>query len=135
MRIIGCDLHARQQTLAMLDTATGEVVEVTLQHEGDNVREFYSSLPGPVRVGIEATGSMQWFLNLLEGLGIECLVGHSRRFSSFHPRRQQPGNLRPRRGLPLTASCAPKRDQPRVWVDRVFSRFSNFHRLVAQDLR
>jgi hypothetical protein len=23
MRIIGCDLHARQQTLAMLDTATG----------------------------------------------------------------------------------------------------------------
>ena len=43
MRIIGCDLHARQQTLAMLDTTTGEVVEVTLQHEGDNVREFYST--------------------------------------------------------------------------------------------
>ena len=40
-------------------------MEVTLQHEGDNVREFYSSLPRPVRVGIEATGSMQWFLNLM----------------------------------------------------------------------
>jgi hypothetical protein len=26
MQIMGCDLHARQQTLAMLDTATGEVV-------------------------------------------------------------------------------------------------------------
>jgi hypothetical protein len=51
MRIIGCDLHARQQTLAMLDTTTGEVVELTLKHEGDNVREFYSSLPRPVRVG------------------------------------------------------------------------------------
>jgi transposase len=76
MRIIGCDLHARQQTLAMLDTTTGEVVEVTLQHEGDHVREFYSKLPGPVRVGMEATGSMQWFVNLLEELGIECLVGH-----------------------------------------------------------
>jgi transposase len=76
MRIIGCDLHARQQTLAMLDTTTGEVVEVTLKHEGDNMREFYSSLPRPVRVGIEATGSMQWFLNLMEELGIECLVGH-----------------------------------------------------------
>jgi hypothetical protein len=49
MRIIGCDLHARQQTLAMLDTTTGEVVEVTLKHEGDNVREFYSSLPRPDR--------------------------------------------------------------------------------------
>ncbi len=76
MRIIGCDLHARQQTLAMLDTTTGEAVEVSLKHEGDNVREFYSSLPLPVRVGIEATGSMQWFLNLMEELGVECLVGH-----------------------------------------------------------
>ena len=76
MRIIGCDLHARQQTLAMLDSTTGEIVNLTLTHEGDNVREFYSNLPRPVRVGIEATGSMQWFLNLMEELGIECQVGH-----------------------------------------------------------
>jgi len=34
MRIIGCDLHARQQTLAMLDTISGEVVNGTLMHEG-----------------------------------------------------------------------------------------------------
>ena len=27
-------------------------------------------------VGIEAIGSMQWFLNLMEELGIECQVGH-----------------------------------------------------------
>src|SRR5215469_9672238 len=76
MRIIGCDLHARQQTLAMLDTTTGEVLKATLEHGGNKVREFYSNLPRPVRVGIEATGSMQWFLNLMEELGIECLVGH-----------------------------------------------------------
>jgi hypothetical protein len=38
MRIIGCDLHARQQTLAMLDTTTGEVAKTTLQHEGNNVK-------------------------------------------------------------------------------------------------
>ncbi len=76
MRIIGCDLHARQQTLAMLDTATGEVVSKTLTHEGENVREFYSTLPGPVRVGIEATGSMKWFLQLMAELGIDCQVGH-----------------------------------------------------------
>jgi hypothetical protein len=30
MQIIGCDLHARQQTVAMLDTQTGEVVNRTL---------------------------------------------------------------------------------------------------------
>jgi transposase len=76
MRIIGCDLHARQQTLAMLDTETGEVVNLTLMHEGNEVREFYSQLPRPVLVGIEATGSMHWFLNLMEELEIECRVGH-----------------------------------------------------------
>ena len=64
MKIIGRDLYARQQTLAMLDTNTGEVVKKTLKHEGNHVREFYSSLARPARVGIEATGSMQWFLNL-----------------------------------------------------------------------
>ena len=51
MKIIGCDLHAGQQTLAMRDTATGEVVKATLKHEGNHVREFSSSLPRPVPVG------------------------------------------------------------------------------------
>jgi transposase len=60
----------------MLDTKTGEVVNLTLMHEGNSVREFYSSLPRPVLVGIEATGSMHWFLNLMDELGIECRVGH-----------------------------------------------------------
>src|SRR5215469_12877988 len=94
MRIIGCDLHARQQTLAMLDTQTGEVVNRTLMHEGSEVREFYSQLPHPAVVGIEAIGPMQWFLNLLEELGIECQVGcrHPRTgittFCCICPRRQ-----------------------------------------------
>ena len=52
MKIIGCDLHARQQTIAMLDTDTGELEEKTLEHEGDAVREFYSALRGPILVGI-----------------------------------------------------------------------------------
>jgi hypothetical protein len=76
MQIIECDLHARQQTVAMLDTTTGEVVKMTVTHEGNNVREFYSTLALPVRVGIEATGSMQWFVSIMEELGIACLVGH-----------------------------------------------------------
>jgi len=48
MRIIGCDLHARQQAVAMLDTETGEVLEMTLRHEGNNVRGvlFQASTPG-----------------------------------------------------------------------------------------
>jgi hypothetical protein len=34
MRFIGCDLHARQQTLAILDTAAGELLKTTLKDEG-----------------------------------------------------------------------------------------------------
>jgi transposase len=89
MRIIGCDLHARQQTVTMLDTATGEIMKRTLTHEGNNVREFYSILPRPVRVGIEATGSMQWFVNLMEELGIECRVGHPAQIRTAEPRKQK----------------------------------------------
>ena len=44
MRIIGVDLHTRQQTIAMLDPETGALVEKTLEHEGETVREFYSAL-------------------------------------------------------------------------------------------
>ncbi len=82
MQIIGVDLHTRQQTVAMLNVEAGEVA---LQHEGDSVREFYSTLPGPTRVGIEATGSMQWFLELMEELGIDCQVAIRRR--SARPNR------------------------------------------------
>jgi hypothetical protein len=63
MKIVGCDLHAKQQTIAMVDTETGEFIDSTLAHEGNAVRDFYAGLEGPVIVGIEATGSMQWFLH------------------------------------------------------------------------
>ncbi len=43
MKILGCDLHAKQQTIAMVDTETGEFTEKTLSHEGNEVRE--SKLP------------------------------------------------------------------------------------------
>jgi Transposase len=91
MRIIGCDLHARQQTLAMFDTETGEVVNRTLMHEGNQVREFYSELLRPVLVGIEAIGPMQWFLDLLAQLGIECQVGDATKIRAAEPRKQKHG--------------------------------------------
>src|SRR5664279_4748650 len=89
MRIIGCDLHARQQSLAMLHVETGEIEERTLEHEGEALREFYAGLPGPVRVGIEATGSMQWFLELMDELGVECVVGHPAKIRACEPRKQK----------------------------------------------
>jgi len=41
----------------MVDTDTGELVERLLEHENGEARAFYAALVGPVRVGIEATGT------------------------------------------------------------------------------
>ncbi|HXH86854.1 MAG TPA: IS110 family transposase [Nitrospira sp.] len=112
MRIIGCDLHARQQTLAMLDTETGEVVNRTLTHEGSNVREFYSTLPRPVRVGIEATGSLYWFIDLLAELGIECQVGHPAKIRAAEPRKQK----HDRRDAELILKLLVEDRFPSVWL-------------------
>ena len=112
MRIIGCDLHSRQQTLAMLDTETGEVVILTLMHEGDQVREFYSKLPRPVLVGIEATGSMHWFLNLMDELGIECRVGHPATIRAAAPRKQK----NDRRDAELILKLVVENRFPAIWL-------------------
>ena len=53
MKIVGCDLHAKQQTIVVVNTNTGELIERTLSHEGSAVREFYAALEGPVVVGIK----------------------------------------------------------------------------------
>jgi len=112
MRIIGCDLHSRQQTLAMVDTITGEVEKTTLKHADDIVREFYSNLPRPVRVGIEATGSMQWFVNLMEELGIECLVGHPAEIRAAERRKQK----HDRRDADLLLSLLVEERFPTIWL-------------------
>src|SRR5215469_13356885 len=112
MRIIGCDLHARQQTVAMLDTVTGEVVKRTLLHEGNEVREFYSELPRPVLVGIEAIGPMQWFLNLLEELGITCQVGDAAKIRAAEPRKQK----HDRRDAELILKLLVEKRFPKIWM-------------------
>ena len=53
-------------------------------------REFYSALVREqVLVGIEATGSMHWFLKLMEELGIECRVGHPQKIRKAETRKQK----------------------------------------------
>ena len=118
MRIIGCDLHARQQTLSMLDAETGEVEEHVLGHEGEDVREFYSGLPGPVRVGIEASCATQWFLQLMEELGVECWVGHPAKIRAYEPRKQK----NDRRDARLLMHLLEQDIFPRIWVPSVEQR-------------
>jgi transposase len=112
MRIIGCDLHARQQTISMLDVETGELTEKTLEHEGEAVREFYAALPKPVLVGLEATGSMFWFLRLLEELKIEYQVGHPAAIRKMETRKQK----HDRRDAELIRRLLEEKRFPRIWL-------------------
>jgi transposase len=96
----------------MLDTATGEVLNRTLTHDGNQVREFYAKLPRPVRVGIEAIGPMQWFLNLLEELGIECLVGDAAKIRAAEPRKQK----HDRRDAELILKLMVEKRFPVIWM-------------------
>jgi transposase len=112
MRIIGCDLHASQQVIAMLDRETGEIIERTLKHEAQTVREFYAALPAPVVVGIEATGSMWWFLRLMEELGITCHVGHPARIRQQETRRQK----HDRRDAALLMTLLAEERFPSIWM-------------------
>jgi transposase len=73
----------------MLDCETGEVVEQTLKHQGEEVRAFYAALAAPVTVGIEATGSMGWFLQLMGELQITCRVGHPATIRKAETRKQK----------------------------------------------
>jgi transposase len=96
----------------MLEIETGDVVNLTVMHEGNNVREFYSKLPRPVLVGIEATGSMQWFLNLMEELGIDCQVGHPAKIRAAEPRKQK----HDRRDADLILKLLAENRFPAIWL-------------------
>ncbi len=101
-------MHARQQTLAMLDTATGEVVGSDSQAKATTCESFIApSTPGAEWVS-EATGSMQWFLNLMEELQLNAKLRSSAQIRAAEPRKQKRQSARCRvdsedaRGRPLS---------------------------------
>lgn len=75
MWIIGCDIHSRYQQIAAFDTETGEMLERRLNHQADEVLDFYTSLPAGARVGLEATCPAPWFERILERCGHELWIG------------------------------------------------------------
>jgi len=65
-----------------------------------------------VVVGIEATGAMQWFLELLEELGIEYRVGHPAKIRAQETRKQK--HDRRDAGLLLRLLCEDR--FPEIWI-------------------
>ena len=89
MWIIGCDMHARFQQIAALNTETSEFVERRLEHQGGETQNFYESLSNPVSVGMEASVGAQWFEKLLTDLGHELWIGNASEIRAAVVRQQK----------------------------------------------
>ena len=85
----GVDFHARQQTVCSCDTTDGAIQLTELDHQADDIRGFYSRLAGEVIVGLEASGYSTWFVELVEGLGHQVLIGDAAEVRRLAKRRQK----------------------------------------------
>jgi len=112
MRIIGCiyTLDNRRSRCWIPTPANCKTRPSNIR--GETVREFYSALSGPILVGIEATGSMQWFLELMEELGIECRVGHPQKIRKAETRKQK----HDRRDARLLLTLLTENRFPTIWM-------------------
>jgi transposase len=118
MIIIGCDLHTRTQQIALLDTATGELVERRLEHENGEAKRFYAELQEPALVGMESTGYALWFAALLAELGHELVVGDAAKIRAMEPRKQK----HDRRDAEHLLNLLVRGDFPRLWLPSVEER-------------
>jgi transposase len=118
MLIIGCDIHARYQQIAMAEESTGELIERRLDHTSGEAETFYRSLPKPVRVGIEATRPFPWFERLLTQLGHELWVGDSAQIRASAVRLQKTDQ----RDAALILDLLLTNRFPRIWVASLAER-------------
>jgi transposase len=112
MIIIGCDFHTRFQQIAMLDPKTGEMIERRLEHENGEAEKFYATLPGPARVGIEATINAQWFERILHRYNHELWVGDAAQIRAARVRKQKTDSRDAVHILDLLLSNR----FPRIWI-------------------
>lgn len=116
MKIIGCDFHPSFQQIAMVDTETGEHTVRRLARQ--EAAEFYSQLPGPALVGMEACGNTLWFERLLAGLGHQLWLGDAGKIRAMEVRKQKTD----RRDAELLLQLLLERRFPRLWVPSLEQR-------------
>jgi len=112
MVLIGCDYHPSWQQVCWFDRATGETGDEKLVHASGDAEEFYRRFSSPVRVGIEATGNCQWFLELLNRLGHEVWVGDAAKIRASDSRQQK----HDKRDARLLLQLLREDRFPRIWT-------------------
>ena len=114
---IGVDFHARQQTICYLKTETGELVISELKHQDkEQLRAFYQRFPGPLIIGLEASGYSPWFEAMLEQLGHEVWLGDASEIRRRARWRQK----------------SDRRDAELIWDLMVHNEFPRLHQPTAQ---
>ena len=89
MFIVGCDIHPSWQQIAVFDNESGEVNEYKLSSGDGAAEQFYRKLPAPARIGLEACGNSQWFVQLLQELGHEVWIGDAAQIRASYIRKQK----------------------------------------------
>jgi transposase len=112
MVLIGSDFHPSWQQVSWLKEETGETGDVKLVHEPGAVEKFYRQFPAGTRIGMEATGNCQWFVELVTSLGHELLVGDAAKIRVSDARQQK----HDKRDARLLVQLLAENRFPRIWV-------------------
>jgi transposase len=112
MVLIGSDFHPSWQQVSWLNQETGETGDGKLVHEAGAAEKFYGQFPAGTRIGMEATGNCQWFLELLAKLGHEVWIGDAAKIRASDARQQKHDKRDARLLLQLLA----ENRFPRIWV-------------------
>jgi transposase len=60
-----------------------------LVHASGEAKSFYRQLAAPARIGMEATGNSQWFIELVQDLGHEIWIGDAAEIRASYGRKQK----------------------------------------------
>jgi transposase len=112
MVLIGCDFHPSWQQVSWMVRETGEVGDQKLVHEAGAVEKFYRQFAAGTRIGIEATGNCQWFLELLAKLGHQVWIGDAAKIRASDARQQK----HDKRDAQLLLRLLVEERFPRIWV-------------------
>jgi len=128
MTLVGVDLHTRDESVAVLDTATGELRERRIRHEGEEIERFYQAL-APATVAIESTGYAIWFHALMRRLGHTLVVGDAAKIRAAVVRKTKTDRRDARHLLTLLS----EQRFPTIWVPDPEAR--DLRALIAHRMR
>jgi transposase len=112
MVLIGSDFHPSWQQVCWLNQETGETEEKKLVHDPGETEKYYRQFPVPSRIGLEATGNCQWFVDLLTSLGHEVWIGDAAKIRASDERKQK----HDRRDAALLLKLLVEGRFPRIWT-------------------